>query len=177
MGITAMLHCCYEREYCLSKAMVLFERVFRQQMRGEFGDAVELYESSLLLHLTAEATRIWLDLWHDGSSGRAIEECEKAPSLIRRGGNPYNDIGSYLIENGVEKLLPWLEKALVAGAMKHRSLPFYQFWGVSIRISADTALHLTIMTKHWQFDPLNRMALNLNTLLGRLNWIQLRIRF
>ena len=45
----------------------------------------------------------------------AIEECKKAIAIDPDYGNPYNDIGVYLIDLGrPEKAISWLEKAISA---------------------------------------------------------------
>ena len=42
----------------------------------------------------------------------AIEECRKAIAVDPTFGNPYNDIGAYLIEMGrLDEAIPWLERA------------------------------------------------------------------
>ena len=50
-----------------------------------------------------------------GISKKAIAECRKAIALDPDYGNPYNDIGAYLIELGrPHEAIPWLEKAISA---------------------------------------------------------------
>lgn len=153
------------------KAMVLFERAYRQQMRGEFGNAVELYESSLLLHPTAEA-HTYLG-WTYGMMGRfdrAIEECEKAIIIDPTYGNPYNDIGSYLIEKGEwEEAVSWLEKALAAGRYETPQFALINLGRVNVHFGRYRTA-LDYYDEALAADPLNRMALNLKyALLGRLN--------
>lgn len=96
------------------QAMVLVDRAFRLQMQGQLGDAIELYEKSLDLYPTAKA-HTWLG-WTYSMMGRydeAIEQCEHAIILDPQYGNPYNDIGAYLIElDKPEESLTWFEHAL-----------------------------------------------------------------
>jgi Tfp pilus assembly protein PilF len=43
----------------------------------------------------------------------AIEECKRAIAVDPSFGNPYNDIGAYLIElNRLDEAVPWLERAI-----------------------------------------------------------------
>src|SRR5439155_233992 len=45
----------------------------------------------------------------------AIEECKRAIAVDPSFGNPYNDIGAYLIElNRLDEAIPWLEQAISA---------------------------------------------------------------
>ena len=92
------------------QAMVLVERAYRAQMRGEVTNAIELYERSLEVFPTAEA-HTYLG-WTYSMMQRydeAIEQCELAIIVDPTFGNPYNDIGAYLIEMGKSnEAIPWL---------------------------------------------------------------------
>ena len=153
------------------KAIVLMERGFKHQMRGELGDAIELYESSILLHPTAEAhTHLG---WTYGMMGRfedAIETCEKAIELDPGYGNPYNDIGSYLIELGqLEEAQPWMEKALAAERYKTPHHALINLGRVNQR-SGRYKTALEFYNEALAHEPFDRTALNLKyALLGRLN--------
>lgn len=98
------------------QAMVLFERAYRHQMQGELADAIQLYKRSLEVLPTSEA-HTFLG-WTYSMMSRyeeAIDECQKAIAIDPTFGNPYNDIGAYLIElDQWEEAVPWLEKATVA---------------------------------------------------------------
>ncbi len=85
-------------------------------MKGELADAIALYKRSIELFPTAEAYTFlgWsysmIDLYDE-----AINLCKKAIELDPAFGNPYNDIGAYLIEMGRwEDAVPWLEEATSA---------------------------------------------------------------
>lgn len=98
------------------KAKILIERAYRQQMKGELADAISLYKRSIAVYPTAEAYTFlgWsygmIDLYDE-----AIRMCKKAIDIDPAFGNPYNDIGSYLIELGRwEDAVPWLEEATSA---------------------------------------------------------------
>jgi len=50
-----------------------------------------------------------------GRIDEAIAECLKAIDVDPTFGNPYNDIGSYLMMKGqIDEAIPWLERALQA---------------------------------------------------------------
>jgi len=59
-----------------------------------------------------------------GQLNEAIEECHRAIRQDPDFGNPYNDIGAYLIElNQLEEAIPWLEKAGKATRYENPSFP------------------------------------------------------
>ncbi len=98
------------------QALILNNRAIRHQQQGELGDAIALYRRSIATYPTPEAHTYlgWayaiLDRYDE-----AITECEKAITLDPDYGNPYNDIGAYLIELGrPEEALVWLDKAIAA---------------------------------------------------------------
>src|ERR1041385_4979442 len=93
-----------------------FQEAHRQQMKGELTEAVELYTQSIESYPTAEA-HTFLG-WTYSMLGRlddAIDECKRAIEVDPDFGNPYNDIGAYLIQKGeLDQAIPWLEQALLA---------------------------------------------------------------
>jgi tetratricopeptide (TPR) repeat protein len=94
-------------------AAELLRRAFQAQMRGELDTAVELYQRSIAAFPTAEAhTFLGWTYSFQRRYEEAIEECQKAIAVDPTFGNPYNDIGAYLIEMGrMDEAIPWLEKA------------------------------------------------------------------
>ena len=94
-------------------------------MDGRHEEAIALYRSSIELHPTAEAhTFLGWAMSHLGQYEDAIEECKKAIAVDADFGNPYNDIGSYLITLGrVEDAIPWLEQATEAPRYEPRHFP------------------------------------------------------
>ncbi len=108
------------------QALILFERAYKAQMKGKFGKALVLYKRSAELHPTAETYTFWgwtyamMDRYEE-----AIEMCHKAIETDPDFGNPYNDIGSYLIEmDKWGEAIPWLEKALQASRYDARHYPY-----------------------------------------------------
>ncbi len=86
------------------------------QLRGELDEAISFYSQSLEIFPTAEAYtfRGWAKSYQ-GLIDEAITDCQRAIETDPDFGNPYNDIGAYLIEKGDESgAIPWLEKALKA---------------------------------------------------------------
>ncbi|MCM8811622.1 MAG: tetratricopeptide repeat protein [Candidatus Omnitrophica bacterium] len=121
------------------QADFFFEKAFEHQKRGEFKEAVGCYKKSLELHPTARA-HTFLG-WAYSLTGRfeeAMEECKKAIRIDPEFGNPYNDIGAYLIELGrLEEAVPWLERAIRARRYAERMFPFYnlgRIWEIKGRL-------------------------------------------
>jgi tetratricopeptide (TPR) repeat protein len=94
-------------------AELLFQRGYAQQVAGNLADAILLYRRSLEAHPTAEAhTFLGWTFSFLGRYDDAIAECRKAIEVDPAFGNPYNDIGAYLIElDRPGEAIDWLEKA------------------------------------------------------------------
>ncbi|PKO16509.1 hypothetical protein CVU37_11065 [candidate division BRC1 bacterium HGW-BRC1-1] len=97
-------------------ALLLFEKAFDCQMKGDLHRALTLYRESVELYPYAEAYTFMG--WTMGCLGRlteAIDLCRRAIRVDPDFGNPYNDIGVYLMEQGhYDEAEPWLERALRA---------------------------------------------------------------
>jgi tetratricopeptide (TPR) repeat protein len=95
------------------RAAELFKQAYEAQMRGELDEAAALYLRSLQAYPTAEAhTFLGWTYSFQGRLDEAIEECRKAIAVDPSFGNPYNDIGAYLIQMGrQDEAIPWLERA------------------------------------------------------------------
>jgi tetratricopeptide (TPR) repeat protein len=107
------------------EARELFERGYEAQAAGHFDEAVECYRRSLAIHPSAEAhTFIGWTFSQQGKHEEAIEECRKAIAVDPTFGNPYNDIGAYLIALGREDdAIEWLERAKTAPRYEPGSMP------------------------------------------------------
>ncbi len=108
------------------RAEELWRRAYAHQMNGELTQAIELYRASLAAYPTTEAhTFLGWSLSFLGRYDDAIEECQKAIALDPDFGNPYNDIGAYLIEKGqLREALPWLEIATIAPRYESPHFPW-----------------------------------------------------
>src|SRR6185436_3663321 len=98
------------------EALRLFQSAYEAQMRGELDEAADLYKQSIEAFPTAEAhTFLGWTYSFMGLTDEAIAECQLAIDVDPDFGNPYNDIGAYLIERGdLRGALPWLRRALAA---------------------------------------------------------------
>lgn len=113
-------------EITRQQAKVLFDQAYRLQMRGELANAINLYKRSIAAHPTAEAYTFLG--WTYGMLRRyeeAIQMCHQAIAADPAFGNPYNDIGAYMIEQKQwEEAIPWLEKAIQAPRYDARQYPY-----------------------------------------------------
>ena len=108
-------------------AAELFRQAYEQQIAGEFEQAIQLYTRSIDAFPTAEAYtfRGWTYSFL-GEYQRAIDECLQAIKVDPEFGNPYNDIGAYLIEQEKwEEAIPWFEKAMAAKRYEARCYPHF----------------------------------------------------
>jgi Tfp pilus assembly protein PilF len=110
-----------------SRAMALFQDGYELQTQGLWADAMARYRESIELHPTAEAHTFlgwvasFLKLYDE-----AIEHCRRAIEIDPDFGNPYNDIGAYLVElDQLDDAIPWFEQALFAPRYDARCYPLY----------------------------------------------------
>ena len=98
------------------RALVLFEEAFHRLQDGEMEEAVRLYKASIAEYPTAEAyTSLGWAYSCLGDFSQAIAECLRAISLDPDLGDPYNDIGVYLLaQDELDEAIPWFEKAIGA---------------------------------------------------------------
>ncbi len=85
-------------------------------MAGDLAGAIRLYQASLAEEPTAEAYTFlgWVYSF-ERRYAEAIAECKRAIAVDPTFGNPYNDIGCYLMELGREdEAIPWLKRAMAA---------------------------------------------------------------
>jgi Tfp pilus assembly protein PilF len=109
------------------RAEEYFRRAFEHQVKGEFEEAIELYTHSIEAFPTAEAYtfRGWAYSFQ-GDLKQAIAECRKAIKVDPDFGNPYNDIGAYLIEQGDwDSAVPWLKQAIAASRYESYFYPHF----------------------------------------------------
>src|SRR5215470_19416811 len=97
-------------------ALELWNAGYHRHLQNDLEGAIDLYSRSIQTWPTAEAYTF--RGWAYERMGRiddAIAECHKAIEVDPEYGNPYNDIGSYLLMKGqIDEAIPWLERALQA---------------------------------------------------------------
>jgi Tfp pilus assembly protein PilF len=112
----------------------LFRRAYECQMNGQLDEAVDLYKESIDLYPTAEAhTFLGWTYSFQGLLDDAIQECKLAIEIDPDFGNPYNDIGAYLIEKEeYDNAIPWLKKAIEAKRYESYHFPHFNLGRVYV---------------------------------------------
>ena len=109
------------------EAKEMFVRAYEAQQVGDYSAAIELYQRSIALHPTAEAHTFlgWVYSFEERYD-EAIDECLRAIQVDATFGNPYNDIGSYLIAKGdLYNCIRWFKRALCAPRYESYAFPHF----------------------------------------------------
>ena len=108
------------------RALELIGEAMKHQMAREFDQAILLYKESIAIYPTADAhTYLGWAYSFKGRLNEAIAQCEIAIELDPEFGNPYNDIGVYLMQQQkLDDAIPWLERAKNAKRYEPRHFPY-----------------------------------------------------
>jgi Tfp pilus assembly protein PilF len=142
------------------RARDLWELGVQQLMSGHIRAAVDSFNRSLAVHPTAEGFtyRGWA-ISFLGRLEEAIEDCKRAIRVDPEFGNPYNDIGVYLMQMGaLDQAIPWLEKAKSARRYEPKHFPFLNL-GHIFMAQGDQMRALEEYVKALDIDPENEVAL------------------
>lgn len=102
-----------------------YEQAYNLQLAGHIDRAAYFYRRSIEFYPTPKAHTFlgWIYSLK-GLLDDAIVECRQAIELDPHFGNPYNDIGAYLIRLGkYNEAIPWLYKALQASNYENYCYP------------------------------------------------------
>src|SRR5215212_3889067 len=109
------------------EAVALFNAAYEAQMAQDYEAAIRLYKQSIEIFPTAEAYTFlgWVYSFK-GEYDLAIAECLAAIAVDSTFGNPYNDIGSYLIAKGnFYDCVRWFKLAMKAPRYEARAYPHF----------------------------------------------------
>jgi tetratricopeptide (TPR) repeat protein len=108
-------------------AVEIFNQAYEAQVAGDYDEAIKLYKESIEVFPTAEAyTFLGWTYSFQGEYDRAIAECLAAIAVDANFGNPYNDIGSYLIAKGnFYDCVRWFKLAMEAARYEARAFPHF----------------------------------------------------
>ena len=152
-------------------AKQLFHEAYEAQLAHEYERAIELYKRSIETYPTAEAHTFlgWVysfQLRYD----EAIEECLAAITVDETLGNPYNDIGSYLLAQGdIYSSVRWFKRALLAPRYESYAFPHFNLGRVyeTRRKFLDAAKHYGLALE--QKPDFTEAAVALRRMQTRLN--------
>jgi Tfp pilus assembly protein PilF len=104
----------------------LWQQGLQHQLEGRVEEAMQLYRTSLLIQETAEAhTFLGWGLSFQGRLDEAVSECLRAIEADPSLGNPYNDIGAYMVELGrADDALLWFARAKDAPRYETPQFPY-----------------------------------------------------
>ena len=109
------------------EAVELFRRAYEAQQSSAYGEAIELYRRSIETYPTAEAYTFlgWVYSFQERYD-EAIDACIEAIRVDPTFGNPYNDIGSYIIAKGdLYNCVRWFKRALEAPRYESYAFPHF----------------------------------------------------
>jgi tetratricopeptide (TPR) repeat protein len=109
------------------EAKSLFHEAYQAQLAEDYEKAIELYKRSIERYPTAEAHTFlgWVYSFQNRYD-EAIAECLEAIRVDETLGNPYNDIGSYLLAKGDSYgCVRWFKRALYAPRYESYAFPHF----------------------------------------------------
>jgi tetratricopeptide (TPR) repeat protein len=153
------------------RAVELFRQAYEAQVGKNYPEAVELYRRSIETYPTAEAHTFlgWVYSF-EGRYDEAIDECLKAIAVDSTFGNPYNDIGSYLLARGdLWTCVRWFRRALVASRYESYAFPHFNLGRVyeERKRPLDAARHYGLALE--EQPGFTQAAKNLRRVQSRLN--------
>jgi tetratricopeptide (TPR) repeat protein len=155
----------------LEEATELWQEAYRHQVAGDLDGAIELYRRSIAVYPTAEAhTFLGWTYSFQGRLAEATRECLRAIEIDPDFGNPYNDIGVYLMQQGrLDEAISWLEKAKRAPRYEPRQFPYINLGRIHLKRGRwwEALREFQAAAEVAPDDP--HPALLLRTTLARLN--------
>jgi tetratricopeptide (TPR) repeat protein len=142
-----------EEDASLAKyqAKQLFQEAYEAQLAQDYEEAIKLYQRSIATYPTAEAHTFlgWVYSFQNRYD-EAIDECLEAIRVDETLGNPYNDIGSYLLAKGDSySCVRWFKRALFAPRYESYAFPHFNLGRVyeSRRKYLEAARHYGLALK------------------------------
>src|ERR1044072_2345514 len=153
------------------EAKQLFQEAYQAQLAENYEEAIELYKRSIETYPTAEAHTFlgWVYSFKNRYD-EAIEECLEAIRVDETLGNPYNDIGSYLLAKGDPySSVRWFKRALRAPRYESYAFPHFNLGRVyeTRRRFLEAARHYGLALE--QKPDFTEAAVALRRMQARLN--------
>jgi tetratricopeptide (TPR) repeat protein len=153
------------------RATELWREAYKYHMAGDLERAIEYYQRSIQVCPTADAhTYLGWAYSHQGRLEEATAECLKAIQIDPEFGNPYNDIGVHLMQQGKhDEAIPRLEKAKQAKRYEPRQFPYINLGQIYVK-QGRWQLALREFEEAVRIAPADVSARKaLHSLLARLN--------
>src|SRR4026208_1382995 len=152
-------------------AKLLFNEAYEAQLAKDYTRAIDLYQRSIETYPTAEAHTFlgWVYSFQNRYD-EAIAECLEAIRVDETFGNPYNDIGSYLLAQGDSYgCVRWFKRALLAPRYESYAFPHFNLARVyeNRRLFLDAARHYGLALK--QKPNFREAVVALRRMQARLN--------
>jgi len=152
-------------------ARQLFQEAYEAQLAHDYERAIDLYQRSIATHPTAEAHTFlgWVYSFQERYD-EAIAQCLEAIQVDETLGNPYNDIGSYLLAKGdTYGSVRWFERALLAPRYESYAFPHFNLGRVyeGRKRFMDAAKHYGLALE--QSPDFKEAAVALRRMQGKLN--------
>lgn len=115
-----------ENSFVRRRAIAICKEAQALHLAGKTAKSIPIYAKSIRLCPTAEAHAFlgWAYSTHRRFD-LAIRECLRAIELDPDYGNPYNDIGSYLVSQGkLDEAIVWFERAKKARRYASKYFPY-----------------------------------------------------
>jgi tetratricopeptide (TPR) repeat protein len=137
-----------------ARAELLWQQGYVFHALGAYDRAVALFERSIEAHPTAEGhTFLGWSLSHLGRIDEAIAECKKAIAIDPDFGNPYNDIGVYLVElDRSDEAIAWLEEAIRAKRYCCYQFPHFNLGRIHLK-KGNVAEAKRLFERALEYDP------------------------
>ncbi|MGE5457366.1 MAG: tetratricopeptide repeat protein [Methanococcaceae archaeon] len=152
-------------------ALEYFNKAHKYQTEGRISEAADNYRLSIKLFPTAEAHTSLASIYGGlGKYEEAIEECYAAIDLDKDYGNPYNDIGNYLIQlERFEEALLWFEKAINSPRYSERYNPYFNIGHIYEKKGAwfrALEYYMDALVINSEFEPARKAVIKITTLLN-----------
>lgn len=136
------------------EARRLFFSAYLLQLEGKLEEATEQYQRSINVFPTAEAyTFLGWAYSYLGRYDDAIQEAQHAIAVDPEYGNPYNDVGTYLMEQGkLDEAIPWFMQATQAKRYASPHYPWLNLGHVWI-LKGEWGKALTSYEEIWNVAP------------------------
>lgn len=124
-----------KKDFQERRAYQLVQKGLEAASKNDFSLARDRFRSASKLNPTAESYTFWGWMEFElGGTQLAIQLCQNAIEIDPELGNPYNDIGSYLVSlDKLDESIPYFKKAIQAKRYQPRQFPHINLGRVYFR--------------------------------------------